>query len=152
MSGTASETRDPRLAGVILNLARTRRGARIPLRAVGGVPLREGSVVDTFVEGPQIFAIERYQLNGATPNTTYQIQLVISLGVDDCSVAPIIQPAVPLTTNQAGNGQASIRVPPEFIPPPALDRINSLFWQFLVGGAVHYQTDCIAIFEDLPNR
>jgi hypothetical protein len=127
-----------------------RRGARIPLRAVGGAPFKSGSVVDTFTEGPQNYAIERYQLNGGEPNTTYQIQLVIHLGNDSCSGTPIIQPSVPLTTNQNGNGQSSIRVPPEFIPPVAFDRVNSLSWQLLKDGVVRYETACTAIFEDLP--
>jgi hypothetical protein len=127
-----------------------RRGAQIPLRAVGGTPFRSGSVVDTFTEGPQNYAIERYQLNGAEPNTIYQIQLVIHLGNDSCSGQPIIQPSVPLITNQNGNGQSSIRVPPGFIPPIAFDRVNSLSWQLLKNGVVHYDTACTAIFEDLP--
>jgi hypothetical protein len=127
-----------------------RRGARIPLRAVSGAPFKSGSVVDTFTEGPQNYAIERYQLNGGEPNTTYQIQLVIHLGNDSCSGTPIIQPSVPLTTNQNGNGQSSIRVPPEFIPPVAFDRVNSLSWQLLKDGVVRYETACTAIFEDLP--
>jgi hypothetical protein len=136
---------------VIINNPRERRGVRIDLKPVGGTPLRSGNVVDTFTEGPQVFAIERYQLNGATPNTTYRVQLVIHLGNPNCSGPAIIQPSVDLTTNQNGNGQSSIRVPPAFIPPPALNRVNSLFWQLLVGGTVHYQTDCLPIFEDIPN-
>lgn len=133
----------------IINLPGNPRGVRIELKPVDGVaPLRSGGVVDTFTEGMQNFAIERYQLNGATANTTYDVRLVIHLGTEDCSGSPIIQPALQLSTNAAGNGQATIRVPPQFIPPVALDRINSLFWELLVGGIVHYRTDCLPIFED----
>jgi hypothetical protein len=126
-------------------------GARIPIRPVGGAPLQSGSVVDTFMEGPHNFAIERYQLNGAEPNTTYQVNLVISLFVQDCSGQPIIQPSVPVTTNAQGNGQASIRVPPQFIPAIAKGQTNSLRWEFLNNGVVRYDTECVAIFEDLDD-
>lgn len=126
-------------------------GARIPIRPVGGAPLQSGMVVDTFMEGPNNFAIERYQLNGAEPNTTYQVNLVISLFVPDCSGQPIIQPSVPVTTNAQGNGQASIRVPPEFIPAIAKGQTNSLHWQFLNNGVVRYDTECVAIYEDLDD-
>ncbi|HEU4452180.1 MAG TPA: hypothetical protein VFR81_03935 [Longimicrobium sp.] len=126
-------------------------GARIPIRPVGGAPLQSGMVVDTFMEGPNNFAIERYQLNGAEPNTTYQVNLVISLFVPDCSGQAIIQPSVPVTTNAQGNGQASIRVPPEFIPAIAKGQTNSLHWQFLNNGVVRYDTECVAIYEDLDD-
>lgn len=126
------------------------RGARIPLRPVNGAPFQSGAVVDTFTEGPQNYAIERYQLNGGDPNATYQIQLVIHLGSDSCSGNSVIQPSVPLTTNKNGNGQSSIRIAPGFIPPVAFDRVNSLYWQLIKDGVVRYDTECTAIFEDLP--
>jgi hypothetical protein len=126
-------------------------GARIEIHPVGDAPLQSGAVVDTFMEGPNNFAIERYQLNGAEPNTTYQVNLLISLFVPDCSSPPIVQPSVPVTTNAQGNGQASIRVPPEFIPAIAKGQTNSLHWQFLNNGVVRYDTRCVAIFEDLDD-
>lgn len=126
-------------------------GARIPIRPVGDAPLQSGAVVDTFMEGPNNFAIERYQLNGAEPNTTYQVHLIISLFVTDCSGQPIVQPSVPVTTNAQGNGQASIRVPPEFIPDIAKGQFNSLRWHFLKDGVVRYDTQCVGIYEDLDD-
>lgn len=126
------------------------RGARIPVKPVGGAPLQSGAVEDTFTEGPKNYAIERYQLNGALPNTTFDIRLVITIGKDDCSGPEIIQPSVQLTTNNHGNGQASVRVPPEFLPPIAFDKVNSLHWQFVANGVVYYDTECTAIFEDIP--
>ena len=124
-------------------------GARIEVRPVGGAPLKSGFVVDTFMEGPNNFAIERYQLTGAEPNSTYQVNLLISLFVPDCSTPPITQPSVPVVTNAQGNGQASIRVPPEFIPAIAKGQTNSLHWQFVKDGVVRYDTRCVAIYEDL---
>jgi hypothetical protein len=126
------------------------RGARIPVEPVGGAPLRSGAVVDTFMEGPQNFAIERYQLNGAEPNAHYDVRLAITIGGQQCEGPPIFQPSVGVDTNAAGNGESSIRVPPEFIPPIAFDKINSLFWEFVRDGNVRYRTACTPIFEDLP--
>ncbi|HEV2148360.1 MAG TPA: hypothetical protein VGR37_13240, partial [Longimicrobiaceae bacterium] len=127
-------------------------GARIPVRPVGGAPLQSGAVVDTFMEGPNNFAIERYLLNGADPNATYTVNLIISLFVTDCSGQAITQPApVKLTTNAQGNGQAMIRVPPEFIPAIAKGQTNSIRWEFVKDGVVRYDTECVAIYEDLDD-
>ena len=71
--------------------------------------------------------------------------------MQDCSGQAIIQPSVPVTTNAQGNGQASIRVPPEFIPAIAKGQTNSLRWEFLNNGVVRYDTECVAIFEDLDD-
>lgn len=159
-----ADATDPQLARAIWLMAHSRtdpdliinmpgggpRGARIPVEPVGGAPLKSGNVVDTFTEGPRIFAIERYQLNGAEPNTTYNIRLAITIGGRECQGPPVFQPSVDLSTNDAGNGESSIRVPPGFIPPIAFNKVNSLFWEFLSNGQVRYRTRCTPIFEDLP--
>ena len=37
--------------------------------------LRSGQVVDIHANGPQIGALERYEINGARANTSYEVKL-----------------------------------------------------------------------------
>ena len=81
---------------------------QIPLMPVSGAPLHNGFVVDVHTNGPTIYAVERYVLNGAEPITTYQVQtLAYANGTNCASASPLValQDAL-LTTNVTGNGEA----------------------------------------------
>ncbi len=43
----------------------------LPLKPVGGAPLRSGFVQNIKAEGPNVYAHELFQVNGAVPSTTY---------------------------------------------------------------------------------
>jgi hypothetical protein len=119
---------------------------KAPLSPVGGAPLRSGWVSDSHANGPIIGAHEEYHLNGASPNTTYQVVIQFSPGVTDCSAAgPFL--TANFTTNSAGNGNADWTFPGG--PPlPAVTK-NSAVWQLVgPGNVVAYQTGCEPVFID----
>jgi hypothetical protein len=71
--------------------------------AVAVAPLKLGFVNDIHTNGTVNAAREEYHLNGAQPNTTYQVQLVI-YGDQTCAGSPFATvPTATLTTNGAGN-------------------------------------------------
>jgi hypothetical protein len=61
---------------------------RVELEPVGGATLRSGSVVNIHVNGPELYAKEVYQLNGAAANTSYQVFLLAYVGNPTCSGGP----------------------------------------------------------------
>jgi len=118
---------------------------KAPLHPLGGAPLRSGWVIDAHANGPIIGAHEEYHLNGASPNTRYQVVIQFSPGVTDCSAAfPV--PTANFTTNKAGNGNADWTFPGG---PPAPVTNNSAIWQLVgPGNVVAYQTDCEVVLID----
>ena len=119
---------------------------RIPLMPVNGAPLQSGFVVDVHANGPTIYALERYVLNGAEPNTAYQVQTLAFANGTNCMGAPLVglQDAS-LTTNVTGNGEAG-----HVIQPAAVDGLHGatlqLVWQVLgPDGKPAYQTPCVTV-------
>jgi hypothetical protein len=113
---------------------------KAPLSAVGNAPLHSGWVSDSHANGPIIGAHEEYHVNGASPNTTYQVVIQFYPGVTGCPGAAVPIPTELLTTNASGNGNANHVFPGG---PPAPITQNSAIWQLLTPeGVVAYQTDC----------
>ena len=48
-------------------------------------PLRSMFVENIHANGPNVFAHEQYVVNGAEPNTTYDVVLTISIGDPTCT-------------------------------------------------------------------
>ena len=123
---------------------------RIPLIPVNGAPLQSGFVVDIHANGPVIYALERYQLNGALPNTTYQV--VSQVFLDPTCMVNLIGsiPDATLQTNASGNGEAKdVPISPEQITQFGLHNTTlGINWQVLLNGAVMYQTGCISVRTD----
>ena len=116
------------------------------VHAVAGAPLQSGFVNDIHTNGAVNAAREEYHLNGAQPNTTYQVQLVI-YGDQTCAGSPFATvPTATLTTNGAGNGNAytTFAAGPPNNPPLAF----GIVWQFTVNGAPVYATDCVPVNID----
>ena len=116
------------------------------VHAVAGAPLQSGFVNDIHSNGAVNSAREEYHLNGAQPDTTYQVQLVI-YGNQSCSGTPFAFPTAQLTTNGAGNGNAGFFFPagPPNNPPLQI----GIVWQFLSPtGAPVYETDCVPVTVD----
>jgi hypothetical protein len=118
---------------------------RIALMRVAAAP-GTGFVVDVHVNGPQIYALERYVLIGAAPSTTYQVQLLI-YGTTSCTENSLLTtiPTAALVTNLSGNGEARWT----FRPSPTIQpgRVG-IVWQVLAGDQVAYQTACIVVTLD----
>ena len=133
-------------AAALLALAGTARAdqafhtLKAPLSAVGNAPLHSGWVSDSHANGPIIGAHEEYHLNGASPNTTYQVVIQFYPGVTGCPGGAVALPTASFTTNASGNGNA------DWVfagGPPTPITQNSAIWQFVgPGNVVAYQTDC----------
>jgi hypothetical protein len=118
---------------------------QIPLMPVGGAPLHVGFVVDIHTNGPVNYALERYVLVGAAPNTTYQVVTwVYANSSCTTTLLPFPLPDATLQTNVAGNGEAG-----HSISPAAVDGFRGmtlyLVWQVIMGTTVVYQTACIPV-------
>lgn len=123
------------------------RSEHIQLVPVGTQPLRTGFVENIHVNGPEVFAIERYVLNGASPATTYDVAL--HLWIDPACGGGFLTdiPTARFTTNPAGNGTGSGR----FAPADA-DGLHGatigIVWTVSTGGQVAYQTACTSVTLD----
>jgi hypothetical protein len=116
------------------------------VHAVAGAPLQSGFVNDIHSNGVVNSAHEGYHLNGAQPDTTYQVQLVIYAD-PSCAGSPFVTvPTAMLTTNGAGNGNADATFPagPPNDPPVQV----GIVWQFIANGAPVYATDCVQVSAD----
>jgi hypothetical protein len=123
----------------------------IEFHPVGAQPLRSGFLQNIHADGPQVYAIERYVLNGASPNTQYYIKPVVYLVDAGCTgdIFPFPIENI-ISTNGAGNGSTLVTLPPE--AAAGLDGLTiNVRWQLLVGaadGPVAYETDCAVIVLD----
>ncbi len=118
---------------------------RIPLTPVAGAPLQEGFVVDIHANGPQVFAVERYVLVGASPDTTYQVRLQVFAESTACATHIVTVPTATVQTNAAGNGSADFFFRPAGVPHNVS---VGIFWEFAKDGSVAYKTACTAITTD----
>ena len=113
---------------------------------VAGAPLRSGFVNDIHTNGTVNGAREEYHLNGAQPNTTYQVQLAVYAD-QSCAGSPFVTvPTATLTTNGAGNGNAYTPFPAGAPNDPPL--AVGIIWQFTSNGALVYETDCVPVSID----
>jgi hypothetical protein len=120
-----------------------------PDGALAGHPaLRSGHVVDIHPNGPVNGAHERYQLNGAKPNTAYAV--VLRVFTDTCGGAPSgfdRLTTVTLRTDQHGNAQGKFDFPAG--PPPPTPLVVGVRWTLVdEQGEVAYDTDCITVGID----
>jgi hypothetical protein len=119
------------------------------LSPVGGAPLHSGWVNDIHANGPINGAHEVYHLDGASPNTTYQVVIVFYANDTTCSGVPGDFPTTTLTTNAAGNANATFNFAagPPVVPPSH----NSAVWELRIGdqnGVAAYATDCEVVIID----
>jgi hypothetical protein len=117
------------------------------LAPAGGAPLQSGFVNDIHTNGVQNGAHERYVLNGAIPNATFQVTIHLFLFDPTCSTTPLAFPTATLATNGSGNGEAKAEFPAG-PPSPLAGFTHGILWQFSVGGTVIYQTGCYPLTLD----
>lgn len=124
--------------------------AHIPLSPIGDAPLRSGFVQNIHANGPNIAAREMYQLNGAEPNTSYQVVALGWFRNTSCSGSPTvrIRDAV-LTTDAAGNGVADHVFTLADVTRFGLRHVTfSATWILFNGTTAAYTTDCEVITAD----
>jgi hypothetical protein len=143
------------LAGLSVCLSAPTAGAdavyhasHVPLHASGDAPLRSGFVQNIHANGPTVYAHENYIVNGAAPNTEYQVVLSIWASDTACSGAPTLEiPTAVLTTNAAGNGSAYVVFRPEDAGDLRGSTVSGM-WTLATEGSVRYATDCEVITLD----
>jgi hypothetical protein len=131
----------------------TFHSVRLSLMPVGGSPLVNGDVVDTHANGPVIYAIEEYHLNGARANTTYVVEYLITgapFGTAVCGSDAVPFPnGATVNTDANGNGNSQLKIPPSFVTGLGLhNTVLGLIWVFLDGGTPAYKTICIVVGLD----
>jgi hypothetical protein len=98
-----------------------------------------------------VFAHEVYVLNGASPDTAYQVTLLVYAGDTTCSSKPVadgINTAV-LTTNDAGNGRADAVLAPGDIPGFLRNGTHGVAWKLTApDGTIRYRTGCSSVTLD----
>ena len=118
------------------------------LEPVGSAPLRTGFVENIHANGPAIYAQEIYVLNGAAPNTDYEVHLVAYAFDPGCEGAPSDFGSAPLTTNRAGNGRAKRVFRPNDVAAELRDAMHGIRWEVTTDGTTVYQTQCTAVTLD----
>lgn len=118
------------------------------LEPVGSAPLRTGFVENIHANGPAIYAQEIYVLNGAAPNTDYEVHLVAYAFDPGCDGPPTDFGSAPLTTNRAGNGRAKRVFRPEDVPTELRDATHGIRWEVSTDDTTVYQTQCTAVTLD----
>ena len=119
----------------------------IALASVAGAPLRSGFVENIHTNGPRIYAMERYVLNGAAPSTTYAVTLQL-FADPACSAAIGPFPSISFATNAVGAGVGHLRLVPADIPPTFHGLTIGVVWQLTDGARLAYQTACSTVVLD----
>jgi len=119
----------------------------ITLMPADGAPLKAGFVENIHVNGPKVFALERYVLVGAVPLTKYQvtIQIYLAPGLSQYVGA---MPTTTFWTNRVGNGVGHFRMPPSGAAG-FHGMTLYLVWELSVdGGEVVYETSVSTVMLD----
>ena len=126
------------------------RTEHIGLYALDDAPLRSGSVTNIHANGPVVYAIEQYHLNGAEPGTTYSVMLELYVLDASCAGPPAaVLPTGSFTTNRAGNGHGSARFAPEDVAElPTAPVVHGVNWVLMDGDTAAYETGCQQVVLD----
>jgi hypothetical protein len=106
--------------------------------------LRSGHVVDIHANGPQIGSLERYVINGARANSSYDV--VLELFEGDCEGAeslPVM--TTTLETNKQGNAHGGFVFTAEDLAPFS-GAVVGVRWTLVdEEGIIAYATSCIVV-------
>lgn len=119
----------------------------IALSPVGGASLRSGFVENIHADGPQVYAHELYVLNGADPDTTYQVTVLLYPFDPSCSSDPVSIPTASFHTNAAGDGLGQAILRPEDVPAALRGATHGIRWE-VAGGGSTYGTGCSSVTLD----
>jgi hypothetical protein len=121
----------------------------IALFPTAATPLRSGFVENIHVNGPNIFAHEIYVLNGAQPETTYQVALNIFAFDPTCTGTAAVVPTASITTNVAGNGRADAVLRPSDVPAELRNATHGVIWTISdSSGAIIFRSGCEVVTLD----
>lgn len=104
-----------------------------------GVETGSGQVVNIHANGPVVGALERYQLKGALPDTTYVVWLVVG-GAD-------FMPTATIETDRHGNGHAKARFSADDLAPFS-GAVLPVKWELRVDGVAAYETTTTIVTLD----
>jgi hypothetical protein len=123
--------------------------SHIELLPTGATPLRSGFVENIHVNGPQVFAHEVYVLNGAQPDTTYQVTLNIFALDPTCTGDPTaVVPTATITTNTAGNGRGEAVFRPADVPTVLRNATHGIIWTVSDASGVVFSSGCELVTLD----
>lgn len=128
----------------------THHTTRSEFHAVGDAPLKSGFILNIHANGPNVFAHEVYSLNGAIPNTTFQLVAHVYLDDLSCGGAPSVSlPIGEITTSGAGNVTDDIVLSLEAANALGFRNVTGAdLWQVLLDGEVVYQSECTLATAD----
>jgi hypothetical protein len=119
----------------------------ITLMSADGAPLKAGFVENIHVNGPEVFALERYVLVGAMPLTQYQARIQIYLDPEmDQHFGAL--PTASFATNGVGNGVGHFTLPPSGVPPAFHGVTLYLVWELCVDSEVVYESSLSTVILD----
>jgi hypothetical protein len=122
----------------------------LSLTPIDGAPLRSGFVQNIKAEGPQVYAHERFVLNGAMPGTTYSVTRNLYVFDPGCGGGGFVfsSPVGTIATNAAGDGTDDVVVRPEEIPGFLVGDHGVLWTVTDASGSLRYQTVCTTVTLD----
>jgi hypothetical protein len=120
----------------------------LALAPLGEAPLRSGFVENIHANGPNVYAHEVYVLNGALPNTTYDVVLLLYANDPTCSGAAVAVPTATFTTGTSGNGRADAVFDVATVDTFGIRHAtHGIVWTVSGGGST-YTTACTAVTLD----
>src|SRR2546428_11755446 len=136
------------VAGGVARADQTYHTHHYALSPIGDASLRSGFVENIHANGPNVYAHEIYQLNGAGANSSYQVMLSIWSANLTCSGEPQLQLGTAVVvTNPAGDGVGQAVFTPE-----QADGLRGLtvsaMWTLFDGNTPTYQTGCEVVQLD----
>jgi len=108
----------------------------------GHPQLTAGQVVDIHASGPTIGAIEQYMINGAKPDTTYQVVLRIFSQCGGSFLMPI--PTATLNTDSVGFAHGDFVFTEANLAPFEGASVGVL-WTLVSSTVTAYDTQCIPV-------
>lgn len=117
---------------------------RLEFVGLGGAP-GGGMVVNVHADGPQVYAHEIYALRHAVAGTYVVLLNVFPASLDCTGPGSFSVPTAELTTNTAGNGEASFVFTPELVEP-FRGLTFSISWT--VVGPATYVSRCTVVVLD----
>jgi hypothetical protein len=114
---------------------------------VAGHPeLRAGHVVNIHPNGPVNGALERYMINGALPDVSYDVVLeAFGGGCGGGSLFTMM--TATLNTNAKGSAHADLTLTPSDLAPLSGATVGAQ-WTLQAGGVDAYQTPCTTVVID----
>lgn len=140
---TVGLTAAPALADAVFH------SSHFALLPTGATPLRSGFVENIHMNGPIVFAREIYVLNGAQPDTTYQVTLNIFVSDPTCTGSPgVVIPTASFTTNAAGDGRGEEVFLPAGVPAVLRNATHGFIYTVSDSSGVVFRSGCVLVTLD----